>query len=244
MSEIIRLKSNTAMLPAVISSLVATHRLIENRDIGDFVGMPVEGTIRAEPFNIKLTVFFFSEKYPPFTPKIGKRYVRSYCAIPDVKRSSLAWEIIKLACGGDIGYMWGRFTCTANLSNRRQMQVYGASAMEAEERLKALAALSKASITSISVSEQKKEGKRATGLLLYKEPTRVYPAYFSILNSQKIAIESKLEREQRDHRIGKLTPTLDGNFLRNRTQKIPLWVPSEPPDAKAQIREAIRVRTK
>jgi hypothetical protein len=175
---------------------------------------------------------------------MGKRYVRSHCAIPDVKRSALTWDTIKLACGGENGYMWGRFLCTANLSNRRQIQVYGASGAEAEERLKAFVALSTATITSLSISEQKKEGKRATGLLLYKEPTRIYPAYFAILNSQKIAIESKLEREQRDNRDGRVTPTLGGTFLRTRTQKIPLWGPSEPPDAKAQIREALKVRTK
>jgi hypothetical protein len=245
MADTVRVKGNAQTLPGILSNLIAIHSLIENRDIGDFVGLPLEDIVRPQPITIKLTVFFYSEKEPPFQPQIGKRFVRSHCIIPDVKRNLLKWGDIKTACGGENGYMWGRFCANARLANRRIMQVYGASKQEAEERLRALAAFSSSEIETLSVSEKLKEGITASGKLLYKEPTRVYPAYFSVVNSQKILIESRREKQERENATdGKVVPTTSGNFLRTKTQKIPLWIKTEPTTANAIIREALKVRSK
>jgi hypothetical protein len=245
MSDTIRVKGNAQTLPGILSNLIAIHNLIESRDIGDFVGLPLEDAMRPQPISIKLTIFFYSEKEPPFRPQLGKRFVRGHCIIPDAKRSLLKWGEIKAACGGENGYMWGRFCATARLASRRQIQVYGATKQEAEERLKSLAAFSASEIVALSVSEKLKEGDTASGKLLYKESTRVYPAYFTVVNSQKILLESKRERQERENaKDGTVTPTLSGNFLRTKTQKIPLWIKTEPTTAKAIIKEALRVRSK
>lgn len=245
MADTIRVKGNAQTLPGILSNLIAIHNLIESRDIGDFVGLPLEDTMRPQPANIKLTVFFFSEKEPPFRPQPGKRFVRSYCIVPDVKRNLLDWGNIKAACGGENGYIWGRFCGTARLDNRRIIQIYGATKQDAEERLRALAAFSTSEIVAMSVSEKLKEGATASGKLAYKESTRVYPAYFTVVNSQKILIESKREKQERENnRDGSIIPTLSDNFIRNKTQKIPLWVKTEPSTAKAIIKEALRVRGK
>lgn len=80
----------------------------------------------------------------------------------------------------------------------------------------------------MSVAEEKKEGRRATDKLLYKEPTRVYPAYFTIIHQENIVTESN-------------TATLSGNYKRNKA-RIPLWTETKPPDADEIIREALRVK--
>ena len=242
MSEKVRLRIGAANLPSAISSLIAIRRIIANRDIGDIVGMPIEEFLRAKPHSTKLTVFFCSVKTPPFRPVPGKRFVQAVYNIPNVKPSFIKWEKIKQACGGANGYNWGRFRCTANLDNGRQMQIYGGTAEEAEERLKALAALSTAKITTVTVAEEKKEGQRKTGQILYKQLTRIYPVYFTVVNSEKIAVESRLEREELEKmKPGDIKTTLSGTFRRHKTQKLPLWVPKEPKGINDEIKKALKV---
>lgn len=239
MSEKIRLKVGTN-LPSVLSNLIAIRRIIANKDIGDIVALPIEDYVRAQPHLTKLTVFFCSAKTPPFRATSGKRFVRATYNIPNVKASLMKWEKIKEACGGANGYNWGRFRCTANLDNGRQMQIHGGTAEEAEERLKALAALSTAKIITVSVTEEKKEGKRKTGQILYKELTRIYPVYFTVINSQKIEVESRKEREQLEKlKTSKVSATLAGTFRRHKTQKLPLWMPKEPKGINNEIKKAL-----
>ncbi|WP_138500914.1 hypothetical protein [Nostoc sp. PA-18-2419] len=220
---------------SVVSEVLANRNLIETRDIGDFVGLPVEDYVRAKVETIKLSVFFFNFQQPPFRERQGFRFVRVTYNIPDVNRAKLDWLTIKNACGGAEGYTWGRFRATANLSNGRQMQVYGGSDETAANMLRSLAAFSTAKILTMTVAEEKKEGRRAENKRMYKETTRVYPAFFSVLNFEKVVVE-----EQREY--SGFNATLAGDFRRSRTKKIPLWVNKEPSTARAIIIEALRVR--
>lgn len=240
MSEKVILTGYSILLKPVISQIAAIHQLIKNRDVGDIVALPLEEYVRAQPHTIKLTVFFYSIKAPPFKAKKGTKLTRASYNIPDVERAKLTWDAIKEACGGSNGYMWGRFRATANLSNGRQMQVYGSTEKEAEKRLKALLAFSSAKILTLSIAEEKKEGLRDTDKLMYKESTRIYPAYFSIISSEKIITESN--REIIDTTPGKVTPTLAGNFRRAKTRKIPLWIDKAPSNTQTIINEAIKTR--
>ncbi|MDF5706543.1 MAG: hypothetical protein PUP90_02385 [Nostoc sp. S4] len=220
---------------SVVSEVLANRNLIENRDIGDFVGLPVEDYVRAKVETIKLSVFFFNYQQPPFRERQGFRFVRVTYNIPDVNKAKLDWLTIKNACGGAEGYTWGRFRATANLSNGRQMQVYGGSDETAANMLRSLAAFSTAKILTMTVAEEKKEGRRAENKRMYKETTRVYPAFFSVLNFEKVVVE-----EQREY--SGFNATLAGDFRRSRTKKVPLWVNKEPSNARAIITEALRVK--
>ena len=233
--EKIVLAVNRTNYKSVVSQVVANRNLIENRDIGDFVGYPVEDYVRAKPETIKLTVFFFNFKTPPFTQKAGFRFVRATYNIPDVDKAKLDWLTIKNACGGNEGYTWGRFRATANLSNGRQMQVYGGSEEIAANLMRTLAEFSTAKILTLTVAEEKKQGRRAENQRMYKETTRVYPGFFSVLNYEKVVTEEGRE-------YSGFNATLAGDFKRTRTKKIPLWVQKEPSNARAIIIEALRVR--
>lgn len=229
MVERIVVSGKAAFLKPVITEILALHQLIENRDIGQFVGATVEEYVRPKPRDISLRVLLYSTPYPPWRANLPtERFVTATYNIPDVKRSLIDWERIKTACGGTNGYMWGRFRTTANLSNGRQMQVHGATKEESEDRLRALVAFSEAEIATLSTTEELKEGRRATDKQLYKESTRVYPAYFTVLNQIKIVTETN-------------TGLIDGNYKRQRA-RIPLWVSRKPSNADALIAEALRVR--
>ncbi|MHC5718708.1 MAG: hypothetical protein ACYTX0_43250 [Nostoc sp.] len=233
--EKIVLAVNRTNYKSVVSQAIANRNLIENRDIGDFVGYPVEDYVRAKPATIKLTVFFYNFKTPPFRERNGFRFVRASYNIPDVNRAKLDWLTIKNACGGADGYTWGRFRATANLSNGRQMQVYGGSEETATNMMRSLASFSTAKILTLTIAEEKKEGRRAENQRMYKENTRVYPAYFSVLNYEKVVVEE-------DREYSGFNATLAGDFRRIRTKKIPLWVGKEPANARAIIIESLRVR--
>jgi len=240
MSEDIILSGSEETLKPIITLLVAIHQLIGNRDVGDIVALPMTEAVRADPPNVKITIFFSPSKEPPFKSEPGKPQLKPYCNIPDVNLKKLTWSNVKLAAGGSNGYNWGRFLATANLSNRRQLQVYGGSEKEAEERILAVSELSKAKILTLSITEEKKVGRRATNKVLYKQTTRIYPVYFTVINNQKILVEA--EREQYPVK-SKIKGKLSGDFKRVTTKKIPLWVLKEPPNVKEIIREALRVRS-
>lgn len=235
--EEIILSGTEETLKPIISLLVGIYQLIENRDVGDIVAAPVLEVARAELPTVKICIHFSSNKEPPFRHQEGKPRLEPYCNISDIDVRKLTWENVKNAAGGVNGYNWGRFRAVANLSNRRQLKVYGGSTKEAKERLLALNELSKAKILTLTTSEEEKIGRRAENKLLYKPTTRVYPAYFSVINNQKILIETEREVYQQ-----KIKGKLAGDFKRIQTPKIPLWTIKEPPKAKEAIREALRVR--
>ncbi|RUT07279.1 hypothetical protein DSM106972_025400 [Dulcicalothrix desertica PCC 7102] len=233
MEEII-LSGTEETLKPVITLLIGIFQMIENRDIGDIVAMPVPEYVRANPLTTKLCITYFSKKEPPFFSKKQDKIIKAIYNIPDVKHGALKWEAIKNAAGGANGYQWGRFKARANLNNGREMSIYGASGEIAEKRLLELLTLSNAKIKTLSITEEKKEGVRASDQGLYKEATQMYPAYFSILNSEKIIIESN-----REHIMNART-TMSGTYKRTQTRRVALWVDKKPADCDAVIAEALR----
>lgn len=236
MAETIRIRANCHLIKAVVSQVISIKKLIDDRDVGDIVAVSVEDAVRASPLTIRLTVIFFSLHSPPYKAIPGKRFVKATYNIPDADPKKLNWQTIKTACGGEAGYQWGHFRASGQLSNGRQMQVYGSSAVIAETRLQALASLSTAKLLTVTIAEEKKEGIRVTDPKLYKESTMVYPAYFSIINSKKIIAESNLQ-------LHNTVSNLAGKFKRKATKKIPLWLKNEPSTAKTLIKEALTIRT-
>lgn len=209
-----------------VQSLVNTHRLVHNRDIGLVIGQPVDDYIKAKPQTLRLIITMISVKNPPFVKGRGAKLTRATITIPDVKRSAMDWEKIKFACGGSNGYLWGRFRATANLDNGRQMAIYAGSELEAEQRLKAFLSLSDAKILTLSVSEEKKEGRRAANQKLYKESIRVYPTFCTILNREEILDPTKGDA------------SLKQNYL-DRKGKINLWTDKEPVSARRTIQRLL-----
>lgn len=230
------INTNAKEAKSLITEIVAIRKLIENRDVGDIVAQSVYDFVRATPHTVRLTVMYFSKKYPPY----GSRGIKGATYnIPDLIRANASWPIIKTAMGGTNGFMWGRFRATANLDNGRQCSVYAGSESGAATRLKALVKLSSAKIITLTVTEEKKEGLRATDKILYKPTIRMYPAYFSILSSKKIINESNKEISLP---FGNKNDNLSGTFRRKKTVKIPLYLEKEPAYVKPFINEMLRDR--
>ncbi len=211
-----------------LTTVLTTHQMVEDRDIGQFVGDTLDDYVRPRPFDgIRLKFALRSLKTPPYSRHGASRLVKATVSLSDVSRVSLDWDKLRFACGGPNGYLWGRWRAHAILTNGHPLTVYGGTSDEAEDRLKAFLALSTAEIKTISVTEEKKEAERLRNPKLYKETTRIYPAYVTIINRER-TISFDLGRRSRD-----------GNFNDKRA-RFDLWRSVEPPDFEEKIRELLR----
>ncbi|AKG21495.1 hypothetical protein [Calothrix sp. 336/3] len=212
-------------LKTTIVQTLSNYQLMDNKDVGTLIGMPADDYLRAKPQSVRLVITFYSVKQPPWNNPNGI-LTRATYSVPDVKRSKLDWQTIKTACGGVNGYMWGRFRATGILSNGRQMQVLGASGAEAEERLIALLTLSEATlIKKPTISEDRGEDNQGRYL---KQATRIYPAFFTIMNQYKVPGAR-----------GSGAPLNDGLYKR-KFERLALWTEQKPINFEESIQELMR----
>lgn len=220
------LAGSTELLKANISQTLTNYQMWEDKDIGSFVGSPVDDYLRARPRSISLVIQFFSRQQPPWR-KVGQnRLVSATYSVPDIDTTKLDWEKIKLACGGNNGYLYGRFRATGILDNGRQMAIYAHTAQEAEDRLKALLALSKAKLLKKpTFTEDRTEDVSGSYV---KQPVQIYPAYFTILNQYQIP-----------GALGSGVPINGKRYIR-KNDRIDLWISQKPYDFDGRILELLK----
>lgn len=213
---------------AQLTTVLTTHQMVEDRDLGQVIGQPLDEYIRARPLDgLRLQFQLYSFKSPPYARRGDQRLVRVTVTIADVDRSKLDWDRLRQVCGGPNGYLWGRFKATARLDNGGSLKVYGGTPDEAEDRLRAFLSLSSAEIKTLSVTEEKKEAERLVNPKMFKEVTRVYPGQVSIINRQRTLA------------LDRGSPSREGNFIDKRA-RFDLWRSVQPPDFEDRIRELLR----
>lgn len=236
LKDSIILTGGVDLLRSTLPIVLAIRQMLQDKDIGEIVcDTLIDSVKKVVAPNIVLNIIFYSNQKPPFTRKGYKRVVAK---IPHVRKSSLKWETIKAACGGINGYMGGRFRATANLSTGRQMQVFGGTEKEATQQLTRLQKLSESKITTLTCSEMKGVGYGAKGDILYKDAARMYPAYCTIINTEKI--QDELRREKQSELLAEKQKTKSslGLFTRVKTRKIPLWTDKAPDWFTEEVNEA------
>lgn len=203
------------------TELVATmreHIMLDNRDVGMWVGEPVRENLRNDPISIQLKISLNAVAQAPFVTPEGKKSKRVTITVPNVDRAKIDWQAIKTAVGGTNGYLWGRFVAKGKFEGGYDMKIYGATADEAKDRLKACAVFSKSQILGITVTEETREARRLQYSALYKQPTRIYPISFTIINQQRVLNEESGRAslsgiyKQKDSRIPLNVPTKPNNF--------------------------------
>jgi hypothetical protein len=111
-----------------------------------WVGEPVTDKIKTAVSPLSLKIFFRGVSTLPWRDS-----KRTQIEIPNLDRTKIDWENIKLWAGGANGYMWGRFQAQATLSEGYHMFVWGSTPDEAENRLKALLPLSHSTLDSLVI---------------------------------------------------------------------------------------------
>ncbi|MBW4542437.1 MAG: hypothetical protein KME43_25375 [Myxacorys chilensis ATA2-1-KO14] len=207
--ESIVLRGRASELKPIATNILGTSKLVRNREIGQFVGYPLIDYVKANPYVRKLSVTFRGKEKPPYRSAEGNLIKTVNYNIPDVK-IGLTWEQIKLAM---TPFEWGKYRCTANLKNGRQMAVYGASPSEAESTLRKLLTLSTTEILTLSITEEKDRN-----IKLKKDTIRVFPAYATLLTRQTDGTDPDYV-------------DLEGKGYANFTQKLEMYHDSEPPES-------------
>jgi hypothetical protein len=199
-----------------IQQTINNARLLQNRDVGTVVAQSLEEKVLASPQSLRLIITLTSVPSPPWRARSGEqKFIKVQVSIPNVKRTKLDWETIKLTCGLN-GYQWGRFKAIAKLDNGREMSLYGATEQEAIKQLEKFLLLTDANLIGMTVSEEQKKGQRLVNQKLYKTPIRIYPAFFIIINREPLLEQTEQGRA-----------SLKGNF-RDRRIKINLWTSTKP----------------
>lgn len=183
--KIVLTGSQSELIPQV-QSVLDNRRAIANRDVGQIIGQPVDDYVRDKELTLRLKFELFDRPSPPYSNTRANPLTRVSITIPDVKRSALDWDRLKLALGGANGYLWGRFKARGRIDGKRYVTVYGATASEAEKRLKAVMVLSSTPLQTINVTEELRGNQRLTNPRLQKQTTQIYPGYVSIVNRGRV----------------------------------------------------------
>lgn len=214
----------TLMKQEIIRS-VNQYRMMANRDIGLVVGLPLDEYVRAKEQSLRIVIDLYDRQYPPFRRASNQTHVT--ITIPNARLSAIDWDVIKAACGGKNGYLWGKYRASATLDSKRRLIVHASTPKGAEERLKAYLNLSNDNLDSLNITEETNEGQRKTRTRLRKETTRVYPAYVTIINRKELL-------DPNDGRS-----SLKYNY-RDVTCRFPLWTEREPFDFKERVASVLR----
>jgi len=223
--ERIILYGTDAQIKSQAMTTLASHQMVENRDVGQIIGEPLIETTRRPPFDLFVRILFRSVPKPVWKNPDGTLAKRTQLTIPSVKLSKLDWSTIKTAVGGVNGYLWGRFRFDIRFEDENTMQFYAASEQEGEKLLEKLLELIDTDLQTLDIREEKKEGVRLKYKSIFKETCRVYPAMMTIINQEKIANQD----------VGKQTTR--GVYLK-RKYLIPLY-PSSAPDEFEAIKQEV-----
>ena len=196
-------------------SSLNTYNLVESRDIGCYVGEPLNEAIRKPLKDISLKIFLRGAKKPPFRDAAGGKSKRVQIEIPNVIRSKINWKDIKQAVGAESGYLWGRFVVLATLDDGNKIKFYAGSENEGEIVLERLLKFTASELSTLNIHEERRAGARKKYDAMYKETTRVYPSHMTILNRLKILDQNSGRATREGHKI-------------NRQVKIKLFVDNKP----------------
>jgi hypothetical protein len=207
--ERIVLSGREAVLGPNIVSVLATHQMFGNRDVGVLInGSPTDEYIRPGVVERRMIIEFKEKPTPPWVMPDGKRARKRQITIFDIKRG-LTWEEVKLAAKP---YSSGQILVTAQLDNKQQMQANGATANAALRKIEELLKLSTAELLPNGVRESS-----------YVEPTSRRQAQPYIVYPSKAVLVWKKKSTDLSGR-----EDLTGTLWDEQTIEFDLWPENEP----------------
>jgi hypothetical protein len=208
----------------IIQTLISeknNYQRMKRKDLGLLVGgEPIANTITTP--GLPYMKFIFSADK-------NKKVKPTYIDIYNIDRTKVDnWNTLKMAVGGENGYMWGPYLIEAALPDNNIIRCFASSEDEGIDLLEQLSQFSKAEQDYEKVIWQSRheirKGTRKKYESTYKTPRRAYPFEVVIINQIAILNEEN----------GKTTHT--GTYTSNEA-KIPLWGDKEPDNFKKQIQE-------
>ncbi|KAM3097708.1 hypothetical protein ACKFKF_19380 [Phormidesmis sp. 146-12] len=153
-----------------IRTVMPVHQIIEDKDIGQFMGESPNEVITAKPQLRCLNLIFYGKPSPPYWKGRTRLCQNSTISVPDAK-TGISANDIKAALKS---YTYGDWYVHCKMDSGRQMQGWFSSHNEGIQTLTALSRLSTSDIVveSFRWSNGKDGGKKSE---------KMYPSYASII---------------------------------------------------------------
>lgn len=163
-------------LRATLPQTLANYEILDQRDVGIVSALdPSHLFVKAMPLELYCKIEFRSDR--------GNEGPRPSYQISSVDRSKIDnYELIRQLCGGENGYLWGRWKAIANMSDGHTITSYASTEGLAESRVRDLAQLSDAEVLTVNVTHELKEDKRLLVPGLQRESEQVKPYRIIITN--------------------------------------------------------------
>jgi len=223
---------------------------MEGRDIGAFLGYPIDEYSRQKPkTGVKLTLVFTTFKEPPFyksdrydRPERAPYFLKRQVTIAQPNRSIFEYQSLRNACGGSSGLSWGNWTARAYIASENdradgsikglsQMVARGDSKQTAMTNLERFLALSDATVRTIHVTHQNaRDEGGSSDRDRFLRSFQIYPAWCFVENAALVRAD--------DTRHGG-KPTLSGKLV-SKKNKLFLWSEREPSEFQSVLNELMR----
>lgn len=130
--EILEIDAPQGAMTEVIPQLIATHKQLKDKDIGQFFGEPIDDRTKPKRATRFLKITFNAKASPPFK-KNGKDTTRAEITISDAKAGIDRSELLSIR-----RYTRGPVYCHQRLNNGRSVSVWAASEGEGRSLFQAL----------------------------------------------------------------------------------------------------------
>lgn len=205
-----------ALVRQQLPATIALHAQLKDREIGEWLGYPLEDDHRPQVQLRQLKITFVSRSSPPFSRMPdGSRARRAEITIPDAKRG-LTWTRIKTACAR---YTRGDHLVSALLENGRKMYCWASSGLEGKETLFQLSDLSQFALLPETYQVQ---------------------SFLDIPRTKKKPVEAMyphsgviMYRKRDVTKIGQLD--WRGEALSEQYERFPLWTETAPADLAGEL---------
>jgi hypothetical protein len=163
-------------LRSTLPSAIANYELLDQRDVGIVSALdPAQLFAKSMPLELYCRIEFRSDR--------GNEGPRPSYQISSVKRSRINdYAFIRQLCGGENGYLWGRWKAIAQMSDGHTITSFAASEGLAESRVRDLAQLSDSEIQTINVTHELREDQRLLVQGLQRDSEQVRPHRIIITN--------------------------------------------------------------
>ena len=225
-----------------LSFVMAIHRMVDRRDIGEFVGYPLEEYYKGKAQDeISVRIWLTTKKTPPFQASAYEWFSRRQISIPLIDKRKLTYKKIREACNNSLGLKYGEYHARAYLSPDDsgkiiyQMVVGGDDESTALKNLEKFLPFTRAKVRGVSINKiDYNKGERA----LWKDKANynkfeVYPAWIQV-NNPKIFHSSTVSQNTKKTLVGK-----------QKYKKTKLWIYSnnEPLGWSDDLKDALKAVT-
>lgn len=220
--EKIILYGTTEELKPAITQTIAHYQLIDNKNIGYDLGMPLIERAHKQISEYVIVLFLKSVKEPPYGRGAKQHQIRLNSA-NKLKFTDFDKVIKALGGGGEegnVGYMYGNFFGRAQMSDGSTLELWCDNNANVKLRIEAIAELTEAEIQTLNITEEIKDYQRTKVDSLAKDIYRVYPWKMEVIRKTKVYQDYNLSN---DTIPGRPNRTKQGYYKNTPPYTLQLW---------------------